>query len=373
MRVLRFLLQKEFRQIFRDKTILGVMLAVPVVQLIILPLAMDFDVRNINLVVVDAAHSTYSQQLISKIGASGYFRIVNTATTYKTALPYLEEEQADIILQIPPQFERSLVREGAQPIDITVDAINGTKAALGGSYLQTVLKDFNENIQFSLNSNVISGSVPLFIEVTEINWFNPLGVYEFYIVPGVLALLLMLVGGGLAALNIVREKEVGTIEQINVTPIQKWQFILGKLIPFWLLGLIVFTLGLVVSYVVYGIFPAGSFALLYLFAGVYLIAILGFGFLISTYSSNQLQAMFVALFFMMIFLLMSGLFTSVDSMPAWARTISNLTPITHFVKVMRMIVLKGSGWNDVKLELLYESAFAVVLNGWAILNYKKTS
>jgi ABC-2 type transport system permease protein len=182
-----------------------------------------------------------------------------------------------------------------------------------------------------------------------------------------------MIGGFLSALNIVREKEVGTIEQINVTPIKKWQFILGKMIPFWVMGMIVFTLGLVVAYVVYGVSSQGSLAVLYLFAAVYLIALLGFGLLISTYSNNQLQAMFVAFFFMMIFMLMSGLFTSVESMPTWARTISNLTPITHFIKVVRMIVLKGSGFADIKIELLYEVLFAIVLNGWAIWNYRKTS
>ena len=117
----------------------------------------------------------------------------------------------------------------------------------------------------------------------------------------------------------------------------------------------------------------GSFGTLYLFAGIYLVALLGFGLLVSTYTNNQLQAMFVAFFFMMIFMLMSGLFTSVDSMPGWAKVIANLTPVTHFIKVMRMIVLKGSGLADVQPELLYLVAFAVVLNGWAILNYRKTN
>jgi ABC-2 type transport system permease protein len=188
-----------------------------------------------------------------------------------------------------------------------------------------------------------------------------------------LVLLLTLIGGFMTALNIVREKEIGTIEQINVTPIKKWEFILGKLIPFWIIGLIVFTVGLTVCYVVYGIFPKGSILLLYLFAIVYLIALLGFGLLISTYSSNQVQAMFVAFFFMVIFMLMSGFFTSTDSMPDWAKTLSEFTPVTHFVKVDRMIILKGSGWSDVKNEFFYLLAFAAVLNGWAIWNYKKTS
>jgi ABC-2 type transport system permease protein len=182
-----------------------------------------------------------------------------------------------------------------------------------------------------------------------------------------------MVGGFITALNIVKEKEIGTIEQINVTPIKKWEFILGKLVPFWIVGIIVFTVGLIAMYIVYGIFPNGSIALLYLFAGVYLIALLGFGLLISTFSNTQLQAMFVAFFFMMIAMLMSGFFTSIDSMPDWARKMSNLNPVTHFIAVVRPIVLKGSNFEQTKMELLYLLGFAVLLNGLAILNYRKTT
>ena len=177
----------------------------------------------------------------------------------------------------------------------------------------------------------------------------------------------------MTALNIVKEKELGTIEQINLTPIKKWEFILGKLIPFRVTGMMAFTLGLIVTWLVYGIVPTGSFFTLYAFAAVYLVALLGFGLLISTYSDNQVQAMFVAFFFIMIFILMSGFFTSTDSMPGWARAISNMTPVAHFVKTDRMIVLKGSSFHDVKTEFLYLVGFAVVQNAWAIGNYKKTS
>jgi ABC-2 type transport system permease protein len=192
-------------------------------------------------------------------------------------------------------------------------------------------------------------------------------------VPGILVLLLTLIGGFITALNIVREKEIGTIEQINVSPIKKWQFILGKLIPFWIVGMVVFTIGLIVMYLFYGIFPMGSIALLYSFAAVYMVALLGFGLLISTFSNSQLQAMFVAFFFMMIFMLMSGFFTSIDSMPDWAKTASGFTPVTHFIAVVRLIVLKGSGFAQVKMELLYLVGFAALLNGAAIINYRKTN
>ena len=374
MNVLSFILQKEFRQIFRDKTIIAMMFAVPIVQLVILPLAANFEVKNINVAFVDLDRSTYSLKLVNKIASSGYFRIVGNSVSYHEALRMIEKNDADIVLQIPAGFERNLVREGSQQVNMSVDAINGTKASIGGAYLTAVITDFNRSLSVNTKvpDNGLAGQPPI-IDITYSDWFNPRREYKYYMVPGILVLLLTLIGGFITALNIVREKEIGTIEQINVTPIKKWQFILGKLIPFWFVGIVVFTVGLIAMYVVYGIFPKGSIPVLYLFAAVYLIALLGFGLLISTFSNSQLQAMFVAFFFMMIFMLMSGFFTSIDSMPGWARQMANLTPVTHFIKVVRLIVLKGSGLSHVKMELFYLIGFAIALNSLAIYNYKKTN
>lgn len=374
MKVLGFLLQKEFRQIFRDKTILAMMFLMPTIQLIIMPLAANFEVKNVNIAYVDHDHSSYSQKLINKIGASGYFKIAGSPPSYIEGLKMIEEGSADLVLEIPPGFERNLVREGSQKINLAVDAINGTKSSIGGAYLNAVISDFNQNLDINyktLKPNISTSNAR--ITVDSSNWYNPRAEYKYYMVPGILVLLLTLIGGFITALNIVKEKEIGTIEQINVTPIQKWQFILGKLIPFWIVGIIVFTVGLTVMYLIYGIFPKGSLALLYLFAAIYLIALLGLGLFISTLADTQLQAMFIAFFFMMVFMLMSGFFTSTDSMPDWAKTISNFTPVTHFISVVRLIVLKGSGFAQVKSELLYLIGFAVLLNSLAIYNYRKTN
>ncbi|WP_316823082.1 ABC transporter permease [Pedobacter gandavensis] len=374
MKVLRFILQKEFRQIFRDKTILAMMFAMPIIQLIILPLAANFEVKNVNVAYVDNDRSSYSQKLINKIASSGYFKVTGTPFSYKEGLELIEEGEADLLLEIPPHFERNLVKEGRQEVNIAVDAINGTKSALAGAYLTSVIADFNSNLDVIVKSPIASvDNAAAAITIVNSNWYNPRAEYKYYMVPGILVLLLTMIGGFITALNIVREKEIGTIEQINVTPIKKWQFILGKLIPFWIVGITVFTIGLVVMYVVYGIFPKGNLAVLYLFAAVYLVALLGLGLLISTFADTQLQAMFIAYFFMMVFMLMSGFFTSTDSMPNWARTISELTPVTHFIKVVRLIVLKGSGLQELGSELWYLCGFAVLLNGLAIFNYRKTN
>jgi ABC-2 type transport system permease protein len=374
VKVLGFILQKEFRQIFRDKTILAMMFAMPIIQLIIMPLAANFEVKNVNVAYVDNDHSSYSLKLINKIAASGYFKIAGSPSSYREGLKMIEDGDADLVLEIPAGFERNLVREGSQKVNLSVDAINGTKSSLGGGYLMAVIADFNSSLAINFKSPQGTAQAQrASIEIDSSNWYNPRAEYKYYMVPGILVLLLTLIGGFITALNIVREKEIGTIEQINVTPIKKWEFILGKLIPFWIVGMIVFTVGLVVMYVIYGIFPKGSLLVLYLFAAVYLIALLGLGLLISTFADTQLQAMFIAFFFMMIFMLMSGFFTSTDSMPDWAKQISNFTPVTHFISVVRLIVLKGSRFSEVKNELFYLIGFAFLLNGLAIYNYRKTS
>jgi ABC-2 type transport system permease protein len=372
MRTVRFLLQKEFRQIFRNRAIIALIVAMPVIQLIVLPLAADYEVKNINLAVTDHDHSTYSQKLINKITASGYFKLTGYTASFKDAMELIETDQADLILEIPQGFEKNLVREGEQKLFVAVNAINGVKAGLGGAYLGNILRDYNAALRIELTSPTSINPLPV-VEITYSNWFNPLMNYKVFMVPGILAILVTMIGGFLSALNIVKEKEAGTIEQINVTPIRKHHFILGKLIPFWILGNVVFTLGLTVSWVIYGIVPAGNLMVLYLFIGVYLLAVLGLGLLISTFCDTQQQAMFIMFFFMMIFILMGGLFTSIDSMPDWAKMVTNLNPVRYLIEVMRMVILKGSELRNVTWHLAMVLLFAVVLNTLAVLNYKKTS
>lgn len=373
MRTILFLLQKEFRQIFRNKALLPILFISPIMQLLILPLAADYEVKNVNLTVVDHDHSEYSRRLVNTITASGYFQLVGNFPAYKQALHQIESDAADIVLEIPQGFERDLIREDRQKVFVAVNAINGIKAGLGGAYLGRIVANFNNDIRLKWLDP--SGATQLqTIDIASSNWYNPHLEYTHYMVPGILALLVTLVGGLMTALNIVVEKEIGTIEQINVSPIKKYHFILGKLIPFWLLGMFIFSFGLfVIARFVYDIIPMGNLLALYAFVSIYLLAVLGFGLLISTYSNTQQQAMSIAFFFIMIFILMSGLFTPIDSMPNWAQTVTKSNPVAYFIEVMRMIVLKGSGFNEIKKQMLTIGLFAIVLNTWAVLNYRKTS
>lgn len=372
MRTLKFLLQKEFRQIFRDPAIIRIIFVMPMIQLLILPWAADYEVKNIQLSVVDHDHSDYSRQLISKVTASGYFQLESYTDSYNTAMHSVETDAADLILEIPSKFQRTLVKEDKASLFMAVNAINGVKANLGAAYLRSIIQDFNHEVRLKW-IQLPRFSPETQIEVTSSNWFNPVMNYKYFMVPGILVILVTMVGSFLASLNIVREKEIGTIEQINVTPVKKYHFILGKLIPFWILGLLVLSIGLVLEWVAYGIVPVGSLLVIYTFSAVYLLAVLGLGLLISTYTGNQQQAMLLSFFMMMVFILLSGLYTSIDSMPQWAQTITKINPVTYFIDVMRMVVLKGSGFRDIAPHLLVMLGFAIGLNTWAVINYKKRS
>lgn len=372
MRTLRFLLQKEFRQIFRDPSIIRIIFMMPSIQLLILPWAADYEVKNIQLSVVDHDHSQYSQQLVNKVTASGYFRLQDYSGSYHNALQQVEHDQSDLVLEIPADFEKKLIKENESTLFMAINAINGVKANLGGAYLRSIIQDYNHEVRLKWVQQP-RFSQELQVDVTSSNWFNPSMNYKYFMVPGILVVLVTMVGSFLASLNIVREKEIGTIEQINVTPVKKYHFILGKLIPFWILGLLILTIGLTIARVAYGIMPLGSFAVIYVFAAVYLLAVLGLGLLLSTYTSNQQQAMLLSFFLMMVFILLSGLYTSIDSMPAWAQVITKFNPVTYFIDVMRMVVLKGSGFKDISTHIFTVLGFAAVLNTWAVINYKKRS
>ena len=347
-------------------------IAMPIIQLLVMPLAADYEIKKINISIVDHDHSPYSQKLIDKIIASGYFRLNDYSSTFTQSYLQFQKDNSDLVLEIPKNFEKDLVRENNGNLFVAVNAINGTKAGIGSAYLSRIISNFNADIRLDwLPKQQINPSAT--IEIVTLNWFNPQLNYPFFMVPGILVILVTMVGSYMCALNIVKEKEVGTIEQINVTPIKKHWFILGKLIPFWVIGIFVFSLGLFgVARLVYHIVPVGSLLLMYAFLCIYLVALLGVGLLISTYSNTQQQAMSLAFFCMMIFILMSGLFTSVDSMPEWAKWISRFNPVTYFIEVTRMVILKGSGFSDIRNHFLIIAAMALFFNGWAILNYKKT-
>jgi ABC-2 type transport system permease protein len=372
MKVLPVLLKKEFKQIFRDSMIVRIIFMLPAIQLLVLPFAADYEIRVIKVGIIDQDMSSTSRSIVQALEYSNYFHLSGYSHDYQEGLDWIESDKTDLFLNIPANFEKDLVRENEAGIFMAVNAVNGVKAYLGASYALQIIQEKNQQIRREWIPESAFSPGALF-DVKSAKWYNPESDFQVFMVPGILAILMTMVGGFLTALNIVREKEIGTIEQLNVTPIRKYEFIMGKLIPFWLLGLVTLTIGIIISFLVHGIVPGANIGVLYLFSMVYLLAVLGFGFLISNYTETQQQAMMVAFFFMLIFILMSGLFTPIESMPVWAQWIARINPVTYGVDVMRMVLLKGANLVDIIPHLKVIGLEAAVLNFLAIWSYRKQS
>jgi len=374
MRTILFIVQKEFRQIFRNKAMLPIIFVLPFIQLLILSNAASFEVKNIKFSYVDNDHSAASRELIGKFRSSDYFIIVESFPSKKEANLQMQEGKVDVILEIPNHFERNLLTEKKSTLSVSINAIDGAAAGVENVYISQIIASYNQKVQSQLHQySEGSFTPPQNIITIPSFWFNNTLNYKTLMVPGILVLLVTMLTLFLSAMNIVREKEIGTLEQINVTPIKKHQFIIGKLFPFWVLGLLILTVGLIIARVVFHIPIIGNIGLIYLFTSVYLLVILGIGLFISNYTETQQQAMFIAWFFTVIFILMSGLFTPIESMPIWAQQITLFNPIRYFVEVIRMVMLKGATFSDISTPFFIIACYAFVINGLAVWSYKKKS
>ena len=372
MRRLRFLIQKEFIQIFRNKALLPMMTLLPIIQLIILSNAASNEVKDVRIAVVDHDQSELSRALSNKIVANDRFSLIAAPFNKKEALDLMQLDEVDIVLEVPHDFEKQLYRGEVPQLQTLVNAINGQQATVGSGYLNGIIGSLNKEIR--RNEPLFFSGLPKHNEpvvVTSNNWYNPELDYPHFMAPGILAELTALLTIVLTAMNTVREREIGTIEQINVTPIKKWEFILGKLVPFLCLGLVLLTVGLIASKLIFDIPIRGNIGLIFAYAVVNLICVLGFGLLISNFAETQQQAIFVAFFFVLIFVLMCGLFTPIDSMPKWAQYATIPNPLAHFISVSRKVLLKGSGLADIKMEFVYTIILALLFNAAAVWSYKK--
>jgi len=284
----------------------------------------------------------------------------------------MQQGKVDVIMQIPTGFEKNMDKERSTQVQLVIDAINGASAGLINAYSTSIILDFNREILIEWLTSAEMGNVRRIVAETRY-WYNPKLNYTTYMVPGILVLLVTIIGLLLSGMNIVREKEIGTIEQINVTPIRKLEFIAGKLIPFWIIALFELAFGLVLGKLLFNIPMEGSLWLIFLSASVYLFVILGFGLLVSTITNTQQQAMLVSFFFMVVFILMSGLFTSIESMPLWAQRVDMINPVAYFIKIMRMVMLKGSTFSDIHTPFYSLVIYAVLIISLAIWRYRKVA
>ena len=367
MRQLYILIQKEFIQIFRNPLLPKLIIIFPIMVMLVLPWVTTMDVRNVGVTIIDEDCSSLSRHIISDIRAAEYFSLNDNVKTHNEALTLLEDRKVDAIVLIPRHFERDLLSQDPQKLDISANAVNATKGLLGSQYLiQTIgstLSNFNNHLTAAKTSDLI---------VIQ-NRFNPTLNYRHLMIPALMIMLLILICGFLSAINIVSEKENGTIEQINVTPIGKVTFILAKLIPFWLIGLFVVSIAMIVAWAAYDLSPAGSLGSIYLATILFILGFSGFGVSVANLSDNIQQTMFVMFFFIIIFVLLSGLLTPISSMPEWAQNFTTILPPRYYIDIMRAVYLKGSTIADLWPNFVALGVFVIVFNTLAAFTYKKQS
>src|SRR5690606_11862320 len=287
------LLRKEMRQIFRNRTMLPIIFVMPIVQLLVLAFAATFEVRETPMTLVGESFGPDARQLVAEMQASGYFDVVNRTTSMHEAERDMQAGRSRVILRFPADYER-----GGR-LQVVIDAQDGATAGVVQAYIGRTLG--------------ARRTAPAPVEIRPVHWYNPNLEYELYMVPGILVVLVTMIGTFLSAINLVREKEIGTIEQLNVTPIRKWELILGKLLPFWIIALFELAFGLGLAWIVFRIPMEGSLPLIFGLAAIYLLSMLGLGLWISAITETQQQAMFISWFILVIFILMSGLFTPIES------------------------------------------------------------
>jgi ABC-2 type transport system permease protein len=377
VRRILFLARAEVLHVVRDRTTLAQVLVMPVLQLLVLANAATFQVTHTPTFVVDLDRSSLSRGLVTRFQASGHFRVEGQSVSPRQADDALLRGDATMVLTIPHDFERDIVRDGAAPIQLTVNAEKGSAAGIVQAYASNIAAAYASELDASARgtSLTVADRAPrrgaARIDVESRSWYNPDLNYQHYMVPGILVALVTLIGTLLTAQNIAREKELGTLEQLNVTPMTRGQFIAAKLLPFWALGLIDLAIGLLVGVVAFGVPVRGSVLLLFGSAAIYLVAALAIGLFISTLVETQQQAMFVTFFVMNVYLLMSGLFTPIDSMAPWVQTVSQLNPVRHFVTISRAILVKGAGPADIARPMLILTAFGIVTLALAVRQYSK--
>ncbi|MBN1117569.1 MAG: ABC transporter permease [Bacteroidales bacterium] len=371
MRTIIYIIQKEFLQIFRDKFMGKAIFAIPIIQMVILVYAATFEIKHIDLLVVDRDGSSASTELINKFRGSTFFTVHKKQLTENEIKAVLDEGTVDLAMVIPQKFEASIHRDQNAKVQFLIDAVNGTAGELALAYCRATVMSYSKELlieELGFTQGVVQA-----IKISSRYWFNPNMNYKIFMAPGILAILITVIAWFMTGMNLVKEKESGTIEQLNVSPIQKYQFILGKLIPFLIIGLFDLSFGLVLAKLLYNVPFVGSLSTLFLFTLIYLFAILGIGLFISTISNTQQQVLFVSFFFVMIFVLMSGLFTPVENMPRWGQVINWFNPLAYCSRVIRMVLLKGSNIHDIRFEMLIMFIYGIVTNTLAVWRYRKTS
>ena len=356
-RLLR-LIRKELLELSRDPRLFVLVVVAPILQLVLLGYAATTDVRNVPIVVIDQDRSTESRELVSRFEASPSFVVVDTLSSAAGVGPFLDEGRAWMAMVIPADYGEQIRRRRPTAVQVVADGTdaNSTNVALG--YAGALVSSYARELAGAAGSS----SAPLIGAEIRV-WFNPELESRFFMLPGILALVLLVVTTNLSSMAIVREKELGTLEQLNVTPLARWELVMGKLLPFAILGMIDVALVLGVAIGWFEVPLRGSLGLLVLMCVVYLLTTLGLGLFVSTISATQQQAMMTATFFFMIpMVFLSGFVFPIENMPDVIQPVTYLIPLRYFLTILRGIFLKGVG-----LDVLWPDALALLVWGLAIL------
>ena len=359
---IKFLLRKEFTQILRNSFLPRLIMMFPISTMCIMPWVMNMEIKHIVVDVVDNDHSIQSQQLVNEIAANTYFVLHGQQPTYAAALKEIEKSDVDVVVVIPQHYSRDIVLGQKPQVLVAANAVNGTKGSIGSVYLSQIV-----------TANALPTAASIKSKVSTLYLYNNHLDYKLFMIPALLTIVMMLMTGYLPTLNIVGEKETGTIEQINVTPVSKWTFILGKLIPYWLIAIFIVSVCLLLAWAVYGITPEGNIALIYLLSMLLALFFSAFGLIVSNYSDTMQQAIFVMWFFMMILLLLSGLFTPTRSMPHFAYLSTYINPVSYFIEAMRTVFIRGGNFSSIAHQIFALSAIGLIMGGWAVISYKKNN
>jgi drug efflux transport system permease protein len=358
---LRCLIVKEFLELRMNPRLFGLVVIAPIVQLTMLGYAATTDVRDVPMVVADGDRTAASRELVARFDASANFTVIDTVTTVSQIEPYLERGRASLALSIPSGYGEA-IRNGA-PVTVQVVAdgtdSNSTTVALG--YAQSLIGSYAQDLATAgmQGAPVSGGGIDARIRV----WFNPQLESRFFMIPGVLALVLLLVTSNLAAMAVVREKELGTLEQLNVTPLRRWELIVGKLLPYGVIGLVDVVLVVAVAVLWFEVPLRGSVLLLFAMSLLFVLCTLSLGLFVSTISDTQQQAMMTATFFFLTpMIYLSGFIFPIENMPAVIQPVTYLIPLRYFLIIVRGIFLKGIG-----LELLWPQAAALAAWGLIVL------
>lgn len=353
--------KKEFIQLRRDRKYARMILFAPILQMLVFGYVATLDVKEIPLMVFDQCHSAESREIVDKLTNNGYFVQKGYISEYRKIDDLLDRDKADTILVIPPDFAKNLKRGKTAHLQLLVNGVNSNNASIAANYATTIILSYSEKILIDKIQKLGSASFSQLVTSRDRVWFNPELKSVNYMVPGIIALILMVELVPIASMSIVREKEMGTIEQLNITPLTPLELIVGKVIPFVIIGFLDIALITGLSMIIFGIPLRGSILLLYGLSVFFIFGSLMLGILISSISDNMTQAFMGSLFFLMPNMLLSGFIFPINSMPDVIQLITYFIPMRYFLAIIRSIFLKGSGLMELIPETVALIIFSLIL------------